>query len=488
MNWEGFEPDEVSVALQHYLALAGSPQASLAEIPDRLPVSKSVRLQRLLSDADYIGRIRALAEERRRCGRDSPTLLVVPGKLPPSRTRALLENRSNLALVFAAETVLFQDTVHALQLDALLGEGETSTDPCVNVLGVHREWLLPGGFAGRALVTDRDGRIKEAAFAEPVQLHYCISLHLPRETERSLHQQISRWCGDHGIKELNPCKAAAVADSKAQTHICWQTRAPDITSPAFCVLKQGTATDECRAALNEFLSLLPGDTSGLYVQPDHGTEGFHVSRVAFGANRRVSHLAEALLSEISLIHESDDAIVRQERGNVLYLCPEAVDKGCRRIICRLNVVWNGDSYVAQSGYVQVARDERECVASRGRGGEIIPLQDAFGSLYYQAADGPMRIVPTESEISYILHTACAAAAALYCGGSPGQSGGNIDRVHLLGIDLLLETYGCGESTCLRPVALEVNPRPAGLAQSGAIGPGGSHIHVCPALFRGLPLT
>lgn len=471
-----FAADEVSVVLQQYLATAPLSADALADMARRLAVAPNVNLPAILADAAYLDRVRFIGDERRRCGDDAPCLLVRPSPVPRDETRLLLGSRSNLAVVFAAETILLQDTIHALHLDAMAWNRQSSPGRGFNVLGVHRDWLTDTGAARGALVVDHDGRVKWMDFAPPLPIHLVLALHLPRANERDMHRRISEWCRRHRVPELTPFEAAAVADSKARTSALVNANAPHIESPPFCLIERGTSRDATRERIHAFAKSL-STASTLFAQPDGGTEGLEVECFDLAQPDGMS----ALLAHTNKILTHDAVILREQRGNVRFRSPTQPEKGRRRLTLRVNVAWNGRAYAAESGYAQVAPDASFPVSSRSRGGAVIGITHALSWLYYSAGGRWVHAVPGVREVEAVRACACDAALAIAGTSHPRA------LPHLLGIDLLLEMKGTGRKAVLTPVFLEANPRPAGLAQSREIR-GVTDRHpahrIAPALFAG----
>jgi hypothetical protein len=144
-KFDGFDADGVSVVLQHYLASSPLSARALSDFRDRLPVEPGVDLARMLSDAKYLRRVSEAAEERAHCGDDAPSLLIAPCPISPKQADELLGDRTNLALIFDAESILFQDTVHVLHLDAIESRKNNDGAPGFNILGVHFDWLTTDG-------------------------------------------------------------------------------------------------------------------------------------------------------------------------------------------------------------------------------------------------------------------------------------------------------------------------------------------------------
>ena len=358
----------------------------------------------------------------------------------------------NFALVFGAETTLFLDTVLAFQTDeeACRRDG----DPKVNVLGVHHTWLDQEMLARRALIVDHSRRACEVEFSEPQPIDVVETLHLPRRNEIALHRQISTACANARVAQVNPYEHAAErADDKMQTSELWRSfRDADgarVEAPLARLVPRGASREALIAAAR---SLLNGRaTTEVVVQPNHGTEGWLVE-----AGQVDSEDCEVLdvAQSAERILPYDDVLIREARGNVRFIR----DNERRRIAFRINVACDGNRFVAESGFAQVAPDATTFAASRGRGGEIVALDEALRSLCCHAGSGWHRFSPTTSDLEDMCAAATRAAGAL-------NSGLRTER-HLkhMGIDMVLEAHG----SRVTPVLIEANARPAGLASSREI--------------------
>jgi len=154
--------------------------------------------------------------------------------------------------------------------------------------------------------------------------------------------------------------------------------------------------------------------------------------------------------------EHDDALIREERGNVLY-AHDGNPGDLRRVALRVNVFCDGERFVAESGCAQVAQDADSTIASRGRGGQIMPIHDALANLWQHGETGrpeQARLRPTDLAQ---LRAVCEAGALAINEGLT-----EADRLKLVGMDALVEIAASGEPAF---VLLEANPRPAGLNHS-----------------------
>lgn len=398
------------------------------------------------ADPTYLRRVAEISIERLHAGPDAPSLRISPNPVLPDTLRGI-----NFGLVFSAETIYFQDTVLALQTDEEGSRPEGALR--INVLGIRADWLARDGRgARRALHVDGSGRIREVGFEKPLPLDIIGVSHLPRVRERALHEEISCTCARAGIEQINPYETSLRADDKAWTHRLWG--AQGIPAPTFCVIPRRSEGKRILSLLREFLKTMwRTKYVDIVLQPNTGTEGAGVERFRIQGDefRTMDGMHPAVLHAASLA-SSDDVLVREARGNVRFLSP---DGGYRTVTFRINVAWNGRGFVAESGYAQVAPEEETFVASRGRGGEIVGIGDALSNLWRLGPRGWERLILRKEEIGCIKRRAVEAVEALHSGLDEGVC------LKLVGVDVLLEVGAL-------PIALEVNPRPAGLAQSGEI--------------------
>ena len=407
-----------------------------------IPLAEGLDLVRLLRRDAYRTRILDVALERLRIGADAPALRIAP------EAQRCASGDLCFALIYGAETVLFQDTVLALQSDEQAGR--EAVGRAVTILGVHHTWLDDRMRAWRALVADRPGRVCEVGFRAPQRIDVAEVLHLPREGEIALHRRISAACEDAGIVQVNPYGIAAErADDKAQACAIW--RRMHVETPAARRVARGGGH---REVVTTARALLGGRAATrLVVQPGHGTEGrlveaacVNAGDAAFmrGRHPLVVHAAECILPH-------DDLLIREARGNVRFV----VGQERRHIAFRMNVAWNGTRFVAESGFAQVAPDAATFAASRGRGGQIVTLDEAFRALCCKSDSGWRRFFPTAYDLAAIQEAAICAAVALNTGIPEAAF------LKHMGVDIVLEV----NLACLTSVVLEANARPAGLASS-----------------------
>ncbi len=435
-------------------------------LKERLSLQPGVDLDEMLSDPTYLARLGEVIRERLIGGSDAPSLRIAPKPLGRAEADLLLKDGVNFGLIFGAEAIYFQDTVQALQTDEIrsrpveagkgkgrpfsrspqegVGEALALPLPVVHILGVHADWVSDDGRkAKRALMLDATGSVLERSFEHPVALDVVATLHLPRSGERDFHKKLSAAYDLIGLPQINPYEASRRADDKACTHRFWEGRVPSVRA----VRISGSNPER---TLRDALCTLSDLGRAVVVQPNTGTEGDCVARFEATAYRQIARYIR------DRIGSDSEALIREERGNVCFLPETEKEKGYRRIALRINVAWNGRHFVAESGYAQVAPDEDHFVASRGRGGALVPLSTALAHLYRATDNGWVRATPNEDDLARIWQTAVQAAQALNEGLTESE------YIKLLGIDLLIEVDEAGRFTFL---ALEANPRPAGLAQS-----------------------
>jgi hypothetical protein len=398
----------------------------------------------MTSDPEYSRRLTQVAYERRRaraiCDNDAPNLIISPKSLDETEINRLLADRVNYVMIFGAESIFFQDTVHALSADSYI----TSN---ANILGVHKDWLSHDArYARRAMLVDETGLVKEYPFHKPVPIHIAHILHLPVDYEKKIHQQLSHRLDESGISQINPYKGGSKrADDKARTHGLCDRYNAGIVFPKYTLISREYSTREIIKSLGKFV--VDSEIQELVVQPNKGTEGQKVEVFPVSADLRIAEYIKSRLSP------DDDAIVREKRGNVKY------GQSLVNVAFRINVAWNGFEFAAESGYAQAAPDAETFIASRGRGGAMVDINEALEALYYPRCKKWVRFIPVHEDLDMIKTAAVNTAYALNAGLDPKY------YLRFMGIDILLEI---GENSELTPVVLEVNPRPAGLSHSTEI--------------------
>jgi hypothetical protein len=143
-------------------------------------------------------------------------------------------------------------------------------------------------------------------------------------------------------------------------------------------------------------------------------------------------------------------IVKKARGNVFYYKNEEQDRGHRPVTFRVFLWQPEDKVEAELGFAEVSASEKDFVTSPEKGGRITAPAEAMADLHYREKDEFRRIVLTGQERRSLPATAVRALAAL--------NSGLMQKLRIAGVDLVLEVAG-GQ---VRPVVLEINPRPSGL--------------------------
>jgi len=100
----------------------------------------------------------------------------------------------------------------------------------------------------------------------------------------------------------------------------------------------------------------------------------------------------------------------------------------------------------------------DALTSPEKGGRIVAPSEAMAALFYRETAGFRRLVLTGEEAGSLSATAVRALAAF--------NTGLRQKLRIAGVDLLLEVTD-GK---VRPVVLEINPRPSGLDKLAPFGP------------------
>ncbi len=387
-------------------------------------------LGRALSDdrraerEEFLRRVSDVALERIVTEPAAPELCIALGDaLGPAESRAMLRGRTNVGVVFAA-TPGFTNELHTLMVDASDGNVGSDGRRLLNVVGVRADWIGPKNTARRAILDDGQGGLVETDLSPPVALDAVLFLCLG-DSERNVHRALSDRFAE--ALRLNPYETAAKCDDKLVTHV--RLKAASVTTPP-CLLVEG-GTDA--ASLDRSVSLFVGETGShrLVAQPRFGTEGAGVTPFEWSPAKS----AEVVATLVRLQREHGDLVVRPLVGNVRFGSPSVSAD------LRINVAWNGAAFVAESAYLQVARDPIEVASSPGRGGRIVKLSEG-------ALDG---LALDDDEVGRVLAEAEKAATAFWSG----------EPCCLVGVDVKLERGPKG----LEAWVLDVNPRPSGLGYS-----------------------
>jgi galactokinase/mevalonate kinase-like predicted kinase len=383
--------------------------------------------------------------------RVAPEIRIAPLPLAPAELTALLPGRYVHGLVFA-ESLHVANELFPLMLDAYAHDLAHCGAVVTNVVGVHVDWLGPNDDAERVLLYEPEREtLRELPLAAPCRLDSVQFLYLGAD-EQQRHRELSRRLS--GRVQVNPFALATLADDKQATFE--RLQAAGVATPRSVLLCGGQDPEVLAHRLGAAGLAARCD---LVVQPQRGTEGEGVTRVRVDVDDQASLAAAA--AEIRELTSRYGAVVARDyvpglrfsEGDASY----AAD-------LRLNAAWDGQGFVAESGYLQVASDPGALASSVGRGGRVIAFsRGALAGLGLSADD-----------LAVAQRTACAAAAALTAAAAEGE------RLSLVGVDLRLGR----DRGRLCPVVLDLNPRPAGLSYSELIATGepGVSLHLWRSLM------
>lgn len=383
----------------------------------------------------------------------------------------------NFAVIFGAEEEHFYDTLISLQADAekylnktfshssgassqdFLGRSEKRID----ILGINFRWVKGKSSCQKVFLVRPELKIKKIDFKEPLCLDAVWILHLPEKGERLLHRELSSFFEKSSVFQINPYPAAERADDKFCTYKFWSSA--DFPLPSTVLVSQGSPEKEIKAKIWKFLekSKKKKNTS-FYFQPNKGTEGRDVFRIEFEGNSFNNDSLERKWEEkifplLDNLLKEDNVICREERGNLFYFKENEKEKGLRRFVLRINVGYDGKDFIAESGFAQIAQDNKSFITSLEKGGEIRGINEVLANLYFLDNGKVSRFIPGHFEIEKMKKVAEVAILSL------NKRLKKEGFLNFSGIDLLLEV---DEKRNLVVVPLEVNPRPAGLSKAEEI--------------------
>ena len=447
---EAADPSRSNLLKQRFINILYEDRRLLKE-----RLKQKLELDEAFSNSNFIERIAEVAVERIRCWPEAPFLRIRHKALSDAEAKRTLQGL-NFGIIYGAESILLQDTILSYQADEVcsrLGESK------INILGVHRDWLTDDGRALRGMLVDDSWRVMEVEFKEPIRLSIIQVLHLPSLGEKEIHKKISNFFESLDIPQVNPYSSSQRADDKFLTHRLWSGGDGEIESPLYTLITRGRNLKEASALLLSFARKISKVRRrrriNVFIQPNTGTEGKYVERFTIDILMKSIKGNSDIEKHLVSILRCDDVLLREERGNVVFKRPFNPPASFRYISFRVNVAWDGSRFVAESGYAQVSESQSSPVASRGRGGEIMSLNEAFRNLYYRDRGGLSRLKPNPSLLSRIKRVIEAAAEKLNVELSPE------DYLKMAGIDFLLEI----KDKYVKPILLEANPRPSGLAFS-----------------------
>jgi hypothetical protein len=431
---------------------------------ERFEVSQDF-FERIGDDAGYLGRVAQLAVEQYMSERVAPELCLAPSPFSRHDTSAALPGAFDYVVIFESFPN-FANELYPLIIDAYETDLQDHGSPTINVIGAHINWWTDEGCLSRGIfMRHEDHWLIEAGFENP---RFPSALHCLCMSAKS-HQMFSNRARGLHIREMNPYEPfARTADDKFECFRCWETAG--VATPGTILLLRGSPTPS--ALLDEAQARWQRESpaAGIVIQPNHGTEGLGAAYLPTGTDR------DAALEIIRRTWQADDAVVRKEirgvrftestptqpppsRGRSVSPSPlegEGWGEGRETLACdlRVNVSYDGSTWRAESGYLQVSGDARDPITSPGRGGRIEKFgQGALDRLAIVDEDGAHPVSLSERDWNKISEAAIAAVSAL-----PG-------KCPLAGVDVRLVPRRGRSGAQVEACILDVNPRPAGLAHS-----------------------
>jgi len=420
MRWR---TDTVILLRQRLEELLSDMLSALSTFGGLLGIEFDILGRSLLASPLYPHRLIDLALEAVLSEPLAPELCI---KLTPSSPHALsaaLPGAWNHAVIFASP-VFFTHEFYPLAVDACVHDYGHAGSLRTNVLGAHMDWLTKNGQLKRIIYLDfSTGRLIETNLTVPVQPDSVQFLCLGSQ-EQARHAVLSQR---YNCVQVNPASASRLADDKAATLATWSALGLEV--PAYqAIAPEDLATALC--FLDSFAEIV--------VKPNQATEGEHVAFF----QRNDPQAKTALKKHLERCWEQGTAIAQQRRDGVFFRIPASETN--HTLALRLNLAFDGERHCLESGYAQLGQDEHHPAAC-GRGGHIVPIDEALSSLTYRGK--PIRLASSD----WIrIRTQAEQAAGLF------------EKLMLIGLDVLLEYDQFGNIT---PVFLESNPRPAGLSHS-----------------------
>jgi len=258
----------------------------------------------------------------------------------------------------------------------------------------------------------------------------------PGSDEAAWHRRWHDVADDSRIDVANPYDFARIADDKWETFHIWKNAG--VPTPATRLVPRGAAftAEMC-------LTLVDGMWTSVVTKPRHGTEGVAAT---------VCNPAETTAPLKAIRDRGDDALLQPFTNDLVWV-DEAGEAHIAAL--RMNVTGNaqGSSRV-ESGFVHVAA--RGCgIASVGHQGKLKPIHR---SALRVRTGGRLTPFPVH------LTTQCEACACAAVDAVAAAS----RKTRLAGVDIVVSA---GDDGVPRALALEVNPRPAGLSHSRFLSPG-----------------
>ena len=421
-------------------------------------------LQDALAQPQYLERVKKMLEERKNSNiQPAPCLRIYPFPLNREETDNLLGEDNNYGIIFGAESIFMQDTIHGIQNDALLAD----SDNLVNILGVHHDWLNESKLVtNRALFVDDKGLVKDVLFEEPVNLEIIHFLHLGYKKEKEIHRELSEKFKTMNIIQINPYGVSYErSDDKYRTYELLKSSGPiGLHLPETLFLPNKLKKEEIEKLLKGFVKIHK-ICKGI-VLPNTGTEGELVMEVDL---RNQNLLLECVNYIHDFVFKKDNGIFREIRGNTGLPVPGHLGSEYRRFTVRMHVSWNGEDYVTESGYGQIAGNDTTHITSLNHGGKVISFSEAFSEIHYESRDkqGNHQWIPYEvrQEDIEILKQSAEEVMRI-----TNRNIADQEKLKFAGLDFLIEIWKAKDNRAqsklrFTPVFLEINPRPAGLVHS-----------------------
>ena len=337
------------------------------------------------------------------------------------------------AIVYGTDGEYIREVLSFFHLQELRRGGDRKYIAVAWVTGEpeRRVWSVNDRFEIEEEIPDHSPVFQEA-----------IILNLPAFAEQSLHRKISDLLQKKKVAVLNPYPASRKAGNKYLT--ISKLAAKNIPVPESILIKKPDSSKTV-SRLSAFLAR--HKASGFYIQPNEGTEGRETYHLTSDEFRQSPDFAAEIVSGILRDRE---VIVKKARGNVFCFNRAEPEKGYRPVTFRV-FLWQPEEKVeAELGFAEMSASANDFITSPEKGGRIITPAEALANLYYWEKETFRRIALTEDEKRSLPASAVRALAAF--------NSGLRRKLRIAGVDLLLEVTG-GK---VRPVILEINPRPSGL--------------------------
>ncbi len=394
------------------------------------------------------------------------TLRVVEGQLNVGDFERLIGSDRGKLAVICGTLDGATDLISALIADSSIYDEEKHGTLDEDVLGIlwDKGWIERKKdkiLVKRAIIYDHERKVlKEVDFPRPLELDPACDLammtNIPKEIEIQVAQDISHDLALCKIPQVNPAETSSRVDDKMKSSELIRGAA---NVPLTILVPAGTDPAAIGGQLANFV-IGSGDAARLevVVKPNIGTEGEGIEYFSStDRNAAIDYVAQ-------LLSTGQDILLQRPVGNARYFAQGESGKGYRRLVLRVNVGWDHNDFLAESGYAQVANDPDQVVVSKARGADIRDINTTLKSIYYQKRDGQWVLLPlTREHIAAIKKTAEDAAHAI------NKDLSEEDMVEFLGIDIALDVQERPDGKIeIIPVVLEANARPVGLSNSTLI--------------------